>query len=273
MIQSLLPVGLFDRTEDMPRQARKISESGIYHVVFRGVNHCHLFEEHEDFVRFLGIFETVKAGLAFEVPAFCLMSNHAHLLIKERSPGDIIIAMKRLLSPYAFWFNKKYQRSGALLANRYRSECVDSDGYLLTLVRYIHQNPLAAGIVKDLGAYEYSSYRDYAGAEGGLVDAGLVLGMFASDEAAAKRLFVEFNEAEEQRDCSLPERAGKSEGQARAAVIDALGGGQPSALCGLKRQERDAILMGLRRQGFSIRQLERVTGVSRGIIARAAKAD
>ena len=256
----------------MARQARKLSDTGIYHVVFRGVNRCHLFEEHDDFEKLLDLIARVKAELLLEVYAYCLLDNHVHLLIKEQAPGDIVRAMRKLLTPYAYWFNRKYLRSGALIANRYRSECVESDEYLLTLIRYIHQNPLAAGITNRIDDYRYSSFCDYAKRRGELVDTSFVLGMFADDETKAKRLFSQFHNVEDQTDCSLPDKVGKSENQVRAEIADALGGLRPSDLAGLPRQERDAVLALLRKQGLSIRQIERTTGISRGIVARCYKA-
>ena len=145
----------------MARQARRISKTGLYHIIFRGVNQCSLFEESEDFEKLLELLAIVKSDLGYKVHAYCLMNNHVHLFIHEQSPADITLIMKRVLCTYAYWFNKKYKRSGALIANRYKSTCVENDEYLLTLTRYIHQNPLNAGLVKDLEKYRWNSYRDY----------------------------------------------------------------------------------------------------------------
>jgi len=255
----------------MARKLRIVSGTGIYHIVFRGVNHCHLFEEDEDFTRMLDLLAIVKEDLSLEVYAYCLLDNHVHLLIKEQSPGDIVKAMRKLLTPYAYWFNRKYLRSGALIANRYRSECVESDSYLLSLVRYIHQNPLVAGITKRMETYRYSSYSDYTTGKKGLTDTQFITSMFADDPDVAIRLFESFHALEEDNDFSLPDRERKSERQVRDEILSCLGDVNPSALSGMPKPERDDLLQSLRRLGFSIRQIERVTGVSRGIIARSAK--
>jgi len=256
----------------MARRLRTFSETGIYHIVFRGVNHCHLFEEDEDFAKFLDLFAKVKEDLSLEVFAYCLLDNHVHLLIKEQTLGDIIMAMRKLLTPYACWFNQKYLRSGALIANRYRSECVESDEYLLTLVRYIHQNPLKAGITKRLASYRYSTYRDYATGRQGLCDTDFVMSMFSDDQTQAVELFASFHAITDDRDFSLPEKKQKSESQIRQEILACLGDINPSALSGMPKAERNALLATLREQGFSIRQIERVTGVPRGIVARCQKA-
>ena len=117
------------------------------------------------------------------------MDNHAHLLLREASPGDIIMAMRKLITPYAFWFNRKYLRNGALIANRYWSECVESEEYLLALVRYIHQNPVVAKAAEDMESYRFSSYCDYLKVREGLCDVRFILNMFSGDlDEAAKDL-------------------------------------------------------------------------------------
>jgi REP element-mobilizing transposase RayT len=111
----------------MGRQAREFGKTGIYHILFRGVNHCCLFEEDADFEKYLSAVKAVKATMSFDLYAYALMSNHVHLLIREKSTGDIAVVMRKVLTQYAGWFNRKYGRSGALIANRYKSECVEDE--------------------------------------------------------------------------------------------------------------------------------------------------
>lgn len=165
----------------MGRQARQLSSSGFYHVTFRGVNHQHIFEEESDYTYFLKALGDLKIDLAFEVHAYCLMSNHVHLLLRERQSGDISLIMKRLLTKYAMYFNRKYQRSGALIAGRYKSAPVEVDEYFIPLQCYIHQNPLKAGLVNKLEEYPFSSYREYLfGRE--LADTAFSLELLGRDE-------------------------------------------------------------------------------------------
>ena len=253
----------------MARMPRQLSVTGYYHVVFRGVNHCHIFEEDEDFEKFLELLAAVKVYLDLKVCAYCLMDNHAHLLIQEKMPGDIIKAMRKVLSPYAYWFNRKYLRSGSLIANRYKSMCIESDEYLLALVRYIHQNPLVAGVVKRIESYRFSSYCDYTKNGSGLVDTDTVLEAFSLDPQKAIKAFVMFHEIETTEDYSLSDGVKRSEKDTRDGIISALGGTRPNEVCGLPKKERNVVLNSLRKQGFSIRQIERVTGISRKIIERA----
>jgi len=254
---------------NMTRQARQLSSTGFYHVVFRGVNHGHIFEEQEDFERFLTVLERIKLELCFEVHAYCLMSNHAHLLVHEKMPGDISLAMSKLLGPYANWFNGKYQRSGALIANRYRSECIEDDKYLLALVRYIHQNPLVAGAVNHIDEYRWSSYSDYSTGRPSFTETAFVLAAFASESKAAVEEFIAFHRTAEISDFSQSDKVKRTEEEIRKGILCALGHLGPSAVAGLAKQERDTTLALLREKGFSIRQIERATGISRGIISRA----
>ncbi|MBC7961140.1 MAG: transposase, partial [Vallitaleaceae bacterium] len=95
----------------------------------------------------------------FDVICYCLMNNHVHLLFKEGEQlGESI---KRITVRYSHYYNKKYGRRGHLLNNRYRSEAIEDEHYLLNVFHYIHQNPIEAGIVKCLESYRWSSYHEY----------------------------------------------------------------------------------------------------------------
>ena len=111
----------------MSRIARVISESGVYHILFRGVNQQNIFEEASDFEKLKNTIRIVKQEMDFEIFAYCFMSNHVHIVLKERNIGDISLIMKRILTKYARWYNIKYGRSGALIANRYKSVLVEEN--------------------------------------------------------------------------------------------------------------------------------------------------
>ena len=129
----------------MARQARKKSNSGIYHIILRGINRQQIFEDGEDYSKFLRILEECKAISKFEIFAYCLMNNHIHLLLKEvKEPIEQV--MKRITTRFVYWYNIKYQRSGHLFQDRFKSEPVESDEYFLTVIRYIHQKPVKAGL-------------------------------------------------------------------------------------------------------------------------------
>ena len=92
----------------MSRLARAISGSGVYHILFRGVNQQDIFEEATDFEKLKETIMIVKKDLEFEIYAYCFMNNHVHIVLKEKNQGDISLIMKRILTKYARWYNIKY---------------------------------------------------------------------------------------------------------------------------------------------------------------------
>ena len=156
----------------MPRKSREISKTGIYHVMLRGINRQDIFEDAEDYRTFIKILSMVQVRLpngiatratTCHIYAYCLMPNHVHLLLREKDlkVGDMI---KSIASSYVFYYNKKYGRIGHLFQDRFRSEPCNKLEYFFTLFRYIHQNPIKAGLVKLAHEYEYSSWpNDYLG--------------------------------------------------------------------------------------------------------------
>lgn len=152
----------------MPRHARTTAESGIYHVMLRGVNRDAIFLEDEDFERFLHALSVSKDASGCAVLAYCLMTNHVHLVLAptRESLGAV---MKRLGVRYASWFNRKYGRVGHLFQDRFRSIPVETDEYLVALLRYVWNNPVEAGLATRPENYRWSSRR-LLGTETELVD-------------------------------------------------------------------------------------------------------
>ena len=247
----------------MARQARGLSATGFYHIVFRGINRQHLFEDESDFLYFLESLQHLKTEMAFELHAYCLMSNHVHLLIKESKMGDISLVMKRLLTKYAMYFNRKYERNGALIASRYKSQPVEVDEYFIPLIRYIHQNPIKAGIVGTLEEYRFSSYRDYVRG-GTLTDTAFSLGLLGRDE------WLRLHQINTNDHFDVSGRINPSEEEIRRKILRCTEGSEPHEIAAWSKAERDTLLRQLKeKEGLSIRQIERATGISRGVIARS----
>jgi REP element-mobilizing transposase RayT len=250
----------------MGRQARKFSENGIYHIFFRGVNHCHLFEEDADFEKFLWIIKKTKKDMSFKLYAYALMNNHAHLLIREKAAGDITVIMRKILTQYAGWFNRKYERNGALIANRYKSECVTDESYLLVLARYIHQNPVKAGMAGSPEAYPWSSYADYLSG-GDFTDIDFILDSISGNRKSATAEFTAFHSKPEVVEHIPIEGKRKNEALLHKEAVEILKF-EPNKIASMQKAERNTAITLLRERGFSIRQIERITGVSRNIVAR-----
>jgi REP element-mobilizing transposase RayT len=140
----------------MPRKAREKSKIQIYHVMFRGINGQIIFEDNEDYNKYIQIIRDYKDICEYEIYAFCCMNNHIHMLIKE-GREELGIVFRRLGAKYVYWYNKKYKRTGHLFQDRYKSEPVNDEKYLLTVLRYIHANPIKAGIVNNISKYTWSS--------------------------------------------------------------------------------------------------------------------
>ena len=144
----------------MPRQARLDVPGALHHIMVRGINKTDLFEDKRDKARFLErLGENVTEGKC-SIYAWVLMDNHAHLLFKSGQDG-ISAVMRKLLTWYAQYFNRRHKRTGHLFENRYKSILCDEENYLIALVRYIHLNPIRAQIVKtieELDRYSWSGH-------------------------------------------------------------------------------------------------------------------
>jgi len=146
-----------------------------------GINKQAIFEEEEDYARFAETLTKYKEISGYKLFAYCLMGNHLHLLLKvEKEDLDVIV--KRIAGSYVYWFNLKYARSGHLFQDRFKSEAVEGDSYFMTALRYIHHNPVKAGLCKKLEAYKFSSYKDYLKGKSGLVDVDFVFSMISRAE-------------------------------------------------------------------------------------------
>jgi REP element-mobilizing transposase RayT len=162
----------------------------LYHLIVRGVDRRDIFHSPEDYRKFLALLAVQKEKLPFFLYAYCLMTNHVHLLI-ERMTDDVGRIMHRVLTGYGQYYNRKYRRSGHLLQDRYKAILCQSDPYLGELVRYIHLNPVAAKMVEKPEEYPYSSHRAYIGLEPkGIVDVDPVLRRFGPRKALARERFA-----------------------------------------------------------------------------------
>src|SRR5215471_3689017 len=131
----------------MARKLRAEVEGGLYHVITRGNNRRQIFNSSADYEKFLSLLTELKTKLPFFLYAYCLMTNHVHLLI-ERQAAKVGRIMHRLLTGYSQYYNYRYRRVGHLLQGRHRAILCQSERYLAELVRYIHLNPVRAGMVE-----------------------------------------------------------------------------------------------------------------------------
>jgi len=267
----------------MPRQARIDAPEALHHIIVRGIERRDIYLDDEDRMDFVKRLAQLLVETGTACYAWALMSNHVHLLLQT---GDkpITTLMRRLLTGYVVRFNHHHQRHGMLLQNRYKSILCQKETYLLELVRYIHLNPLRAGLVKDLPALDRYAYSGHAALMGhiayGWQNTAFVLGHFSRSSKQARQRY----------------RAYMEEGVGRKR-LDLIGGGLRRSSKGWsdtltsERVMGDERILGdsdfvqrvlaradermergvrLRMQGFSLQQLARhvedVLGVNEGVV-------
>ena len=253
----------------MPRKARLKSKSGIYHVMVRGINRQNIFEDQEDYIKFIQVLQKYKEKSGFNIFAYCLMSNHVHLLLKTGlEPLEQV--MRRICGSYVYWYNLKYQRIGNLFQDRFRSEPVENDAYFLTAQRYIHQNPLKAGLAGSIEQYKWSSYNDYVN-KTKLIDAGFLLEFFNADIKKAVKGFIEYvNEVNNDACLDLEEKYRIADDEAREIIKNICQVQNTTDLQNIDILKRNKYLKRLKEEKkLSIRQIERLTGINRGAILRS----
>ena len=165
-----------------------------YHVLMRGVNKENLFIDNNDRNLFLDELKKAKEEYQFHIYGYVLMSNHVHLIIYDKN-NKLSEIIHKISMKYAMYFNKKYNRVGHVFQNRFKSICIDTEGYLKNLVRYIHRNPEKAGICKT-EMYNWSSYKEYVYGEN-VANTGFILELFGNNRKKAIKQFLEFNKLEE----------------------------------------------------------------------------
>jgi len=185
----------------MPRQKRVLSPTQIYHIMVRGNSGRDIFIEDEDRQKLLKIIINKNREKEFNIYAYCLMDNHFHLVLKEQK-NNVSHIMKKINTTYAIYFNKKYQLNGHLFQDRFKSEIVESDDYFLAVIRYIHNNPVKAGLVSLPQEYKWNSYSWYVKPNSNsnkIVNVEDPLRLFSDDLSQARSRFIEFSQLREEK--------------------------------------------------------------------------
>ncbi|MBR4719577.1 MAG: transposase [Lachnospiraceae bacterium] len=245
----------------MSRTHRIKSHSGLYHIILRGMDRRIIFLDDMDRTVFLKAVKRAKAKSHFKLYAYCLMDNHVHMLIKEEDePLEVIF--KRIGVSYVSYFNKKYDLYGHLYQDRFRSEPVDSYTYFLDVLRYICHNPIKAGLCSSPKEYiwlECSRVRDHSGLIDDIDD-------FTSLTESEMADFI-------LDDCSnihmdSTDRKRFNDTDALAIVKSVTGYDNPQYLGELNKNQLRHALQKCLERGISIRQLARITGISKSTIDR-----
>ena len=244
----------------MARQARKMSLSGYFHVIVRGVGKQILFEDERDYRYYISLLKKYSGEMPITINTYCLMDNHVHLLLRD-ADNCLPQFMKKMGVSYAAYYNKKYERTGHLFQDRYLSEAVETREYLLSVFRYILNNPAAAGICP-ASEYMWSSYRRYDDSES-FVNTEILCKLIGSWER-----YAAFISAGNEDDCLEFNRHKRDDEWAKEKLGEVLGLTSGTVLKGYDKIPRDNALRILREAGLTVRQIERLTGIGRGVIQR-----
>jgi REP element-mobilizing transposase RayT len=249
----------------MARTKRIESGTGIYHVILRGINQQRLFEDDSDYNVFLQDLQIVKEQTGLLVYAYCLMGNHIHLLVKEGEPLSQTI--KRLGVRYAYYFNTKYRRNGHLFQDRFKSVVVEDDAYFLTVLRYIYQNPVRAGICTRTDEYKWSSRRDLGKKNVHIDDTQLMeIVSLATLKREAEKLLD---------DVPVETRRGRrqrfSDEKAASIMLNISGAQTTSEFQQIDHAKQRGCIKRMWSDEIPIRQIARITGLSKGVVERWVK--
>ena len=247
----------------MPRHARTKSISGYMHVIVRGIGKQLLFEDDFDYGYYLKKLDIYCKDTGVKVCAYCLMDNHVHLLLRGEAES-ITLLMKKIGVSYSWYYNKKYDRVGHLFQDRYKSEPVDTEKYLLTVFRYILKNPQKAGMCS-AAQYEWNSYR-YYDKPLPFMDLKAIHSILGGFEQY--REFIEEEDEDIGLECSETRH---SDTWAKEEITRCLGITSGTVLQKYSKQERDDALVKLKKRGLSVRQISRLTGIGRNIVQKAGR--
>lgn len=266
----------------MPRQARTKSNYGIYHIMFRGNNKQNIFVDDKDRLHLISMLENLPLQYDYatgellksrncDIYAYCLMSNHVHILFRELDE-DVDHSMKRLLTSYARYYNLKYARIGHVFQDRYRSEPCNDPEYFMTLFRYIHQNPVKAHMTQTVAEYPWSSWNEFLNYGKNIENAcGTVFTNVCNVKAILKKYPID--ELTHLIDELLPDqteciddnqiiRTHISDDNVAAMLKQNWQISSPSDFAHLSKQSQKEIIQKLTTKGVSYRQIARHTGLS-----------
>ncbi len=263
----------------MPRQLRKVSNTKVYHIIFKGNDQQDVFFDEYDYKKMLKEILKYKEKYNCDIYSYCLMTNHIHLIIYDKY-NNISKMMQGILVSYSIYFGKKYNKIGHLFQERFYSKNVETKEYLLDLCRYIHQNPVKAGISR-IEDYRWSSYLDYTELETNLkedakiINPKMILSLLGKTKQEAINNFINFHKLNEEKindyvefemitkltDEELVQRIKK--------ILEIENIREIKKLNHLLRNEKIKKLKKI--EGTTKIQISRVLGISRKIVERAMK--
>ncbi len=143
----------------MPRIPRMYLNTEYFHVIIQGINKSYIFDSPIDIKYYIKNMYDIKEKYNIEIIAYCIMNNHAHILIKSVAIMNLSNYMHDLNTRYGCYYNKKYKRVGYVFRDRYKAEGIYTENHLYSCIKYIYDNPVKAGICNNPEEYLYSNYK------------------------------------------------------------------------------------------------------------------
>lgn len=251
------------------RAKRAESVINLYHIVTRGTGYQLIFEDDDDRHLLHALLHKAFVEYGVILFAWCFMGNHIHLLV-QGNLESLSAALKQTLGTYAMAFNRKHDRCGHLFQERFKSEPINDEAHLLTAVRYIHQNPMKAGLT-DTCQWPWSSFGEYTGASSlpPLCSRRFILDLFGG-----LNWFLSFHEVSDSNDTHI-DAIGRNQRSKTRAMTDSealriaerlLGETAVEQMKSWPRDRRNNGILELKGAGLTNSQITRLTGISRGAI-------
>ncbi len=253
----------------MSRKSREISPTGVYHVMLRGINRGRIFDDEQDCRKFVKILRQVThpkdkddAPLPpyCSIYAYCLMDNHIHLLIAEGTES-LSNTMKRIGVAYVSYYNKRNERLGPLFHDRFRSEAVADAGYFINLLRYVHCNPVEAGIVEHPSQYQWSSWHEYDGSIKSNCVCNHTLPFTGMSRDEVCELMLNVSEKQSPQPRISQRRLTDTEA---TEILERICGEEP--VLNMPKERQKNVVENAYAAGVGLRQLSRITKISYGAI-------
>lgn len=272
-----MELDIFIRTKSygviMPRKPREKSPHDLYHIVFRGTNKQVLFESKYDYMRFLEYMQRAKEQMGFELHAYCLMSNHIHMLIKIQIENLSKLA-NSISTPYAHFYNLKYCRTGSLFESRFGSVPIMTTQQYMKTIRYIHQNPVHATLISNQDAHKYpwsslKEFKQYSKPKNNINDSCLCDHNIVMDNFKSIEFFSFHNSIS--NDCSYEHEFHQLTDQEAMDIIRNTMGHTVEFLKDVQKLDikcRNEYLSEIKKLKLSNTQISRLTGIGRNIIQR-----
>ena len=182
----------------MPRQARNLKKYKMYHIMVQGINREFIFNDDMEKEKYIEIMREKLGDYHSIIIAYCVMINHAHFLAYSENDREISRLFQRVNCTYSNYYNKSKNRVGYVFRDRFLSKEIFNEAQKIKCIRYIHNNPIKAKIVKNEEEYLYSSYREFKNRKSGLIDFSIVGRMINIDE-----IFVDDKDEEKDKDIFL----------------------------------------------------------------------